>query len=484
MSSNAFRRSRAGRRAAVMAVAAAGVLGLATPLIAQAPPSSGTPAAPSAVGTPAASGATTPPATISFDDALRIALSQSTVIQQARNAEASDATAVQQQKLQFLPDLRVSVSSAQDVGRNFNQSQGAIVDQTSQSMSGGVSSSVTLFNGLKNVASLQQAQLSQQASGQDVTRARQTVAYTVASNYLTLVTAQEQLGVQQQNLAAQQAEESQIDKFVKAEERPISDLYQQQAAVASAQAAVVSAERAVELAKVDLIQTLQLDPAGQYDFVAPAVNDSAAVGTHFDLDSLMTDAYAHRVDLHAQATRVSAAGAGVKAADASKWPTVSLSAGYNTGFTTAADASVADQLDQRRGGSVGIGVSIPIFDNGSTEAAAERAQLAKNDAQLSLENAKQAVALDVRRAYLDFESAQQQLAAAEAQQKAAALAVTTAQQRYQLGAGTLLDVTQAQASEVQAASALVNARYTLVFQQATMSYSTGTMDPTRLTLGE
>jgi outer membrane protein len=60
------------------------------------------------------------------------------------------------------------------------------------------------------------------------------VAFTVASNFLALVQQQEQLRVQRENLAAQEAQEKQIKAFVDAGSRPISDLYQQQATVAAA----------------------------------------------------------------------------------------------------------------------------------------------------------------------------------------------------------------------------------------------------------
>lgn len=62
------------------------------------------------------------------------------------------------------------------------------------------------------------------------------------------------------------------------------------------------------------------------------------------------------------------------------------------------------------------------------------------------------------------------------------LAVNTTQQRYQIGASTLLEVTQARASQVQAASAVVSARYMLALQQALMSYFTGDLVAGALTL--
>src|SRR6185437_14277810 len=129
-----------------------------------------------------------------------------------------------------------------------------------------------------------------------------------------------------------EALENQISQFVKAGSRPISDLYQQQASVASAQAAVVTAQNAIELAKVDLIQTLQLDPRGTYDFQPPAIADTSA--KEFDLGSLLDRAFAQRPDLAAQSSRLDAAKQDVKAASASRWPTISLTGGYNSGVSS------------------------------------------------------------------------------------------------------------------------------------------------------
>jgi len=424
-----------------------------------------------------------PATVVTFDQALKLALVQNTGVKQAQNTAALNSASVTQSKLAFLPNLSVSANTGQDYGRNFSQADGQLTNTTTNTVNAGISSSVTLFDGMKNVSNLRSAQANENAGEQDLSRAKQTAVFTVASNFLSLVTQQQQLDVQQQNLAAQEALENQISQFVKAGSRPVSDLYQQQATVASARASVVTAQNAVELAKVDLIQTLQLDPRGSYQFQAPALPDTAAVGAKFNLDSLLDRAFAQRPDLGADASRVEAAQQDVKAANASKWPTISLTGGYNSGVSSAADASFLDQLNQRRGGSIGIGISIPIFDRGATQAASERAQIAEDNAQLSLATQRQEVALEVRRAYLDYEAAEQQLAAADAQQKAATLAVTTTQQRYQVGAATLVEVTQARSTQVQAQSAYINAKNNMVFQQSLMSYYTGELDPSAVLSG-
>lgn len=417
---------------------------------------------------------------ITFDEALSIALKQNTSIKLAQNALTISGTQVQQQKLQFLPDLKASISGSGSVGRTLNEGQ--VVNQTNEALSSGISSSYTLFDGFRNVANLKSAQLGEDASGKDLARTKQTVVFTVASNFLSLVAQQEQVAVQKQTLAALESQRDQIDKFVKAGTRPISDLYQQEASVANARASLVDAESALDLAKVQLIQTLQLEPSGDYNFVAPAVNDSAAVGKTYNLDALLAKAYASRVDLSAQQTRVDAASQDVRAANAGKLPTISVTGGYNTSYNTANNLSLSDQLDQRRGGSVGIGISIPIFDRGAASLATQRAQIQADNERLTLEAQKQDVALQVRKAYLDEKAAEARLAAAKAQVSAADQAVAALKERYRVGASTFVELTQAQAGQATATSALVNARYNLVFQQKLMAYYTGELNPQNVAL--
>ena len=432
-----------------------------------------------------AAGAQTPASnqTITFDDAIRIALRQNTTLQQATNSAALSSATVRQQKLALLPDLRFTTNTGQSYGRTFSEDEGRIINETTQSLNAGVSSSVTVFNGLTNIANLRSAQLSEDAGEKNVKRAEQTVAFTVASNFLALVQQQEQLRVQRENLTAQEAQERQIKAYVDAGSRPISDLYQQQATVAATRSQVVNAERATELAKVDLIQTLQLDPRGTYNFAPPALDTTTKAPIAFSLDSLLSRAVGQRSDLFAQQSLVSAASQGVKAAKGSRWPALSLSAGYNSAYNSATDLGFTDQLDQRRGGSISLGVSIPLWDRGSTDLATQRAQINEDNARLDLKNRQQQIGLEVRRAYLDYQAATQQLDAAEAQLRAAQLALESSQQRYNVGAATLLEVTQARAAQFQAASALISARYGLLFQKTLIGYYVGDLNPRNVVIG-
>jgi outer membrane protein len=442
---------------AALAVASAGV---ATPAVAQIAPAAGQPVR-----------------TISFEEAIQIALERNGTLRLAQNtAELSDVQ-VKQARSAFIPDLRFSTSSSEAIGRNFSQDEGRILNTTTHSVNASVNSSVTLFNGFSNTNTLQQARLTASASESDLDRARETVVFTVMSNYLTLIAQREQLTVQQESLAAQEALEAQIQTFVQVGSRPISDLYQQQAAVASARLALVQTQRAVALADMSLIQTLQLDPTVNYDFQAPTLGTVPTAARQFNLQELTQQALVRRGDVAASEARVEASERGVKIASASRWPSISLSGGYNTGYNSTGDNSFFTQFNDRRGGSLGLSLSVPIFDRFNASTNTQRARVQAENARINLENARQQVAVEVRRAVLDYQSAEEQLRQAEAQLKAADLALETSQQRYNVGAATLVELTQSRAAQVKAASDLVNARYSLVFQERLMDYYIGTITP-------
>ncbi|HZF16294.1 MAG TPA: TolC family protein [Steroidobacteraceae bacterium] len=415
---------------------------------------------------------------ITYPEAIQIALENNVDLRQTRNAALLSGVNVQQARNQFLPDLGASAQAGESLGRNFSASEGATINTDAQFANFSVNSGVTLFDGFANTAALKQARLAEKASHLDVQRGRETVVFTVASEYLALIQQQEQLRVQRENLAAQTDLLEQVQTYVDAGARTIADLYQQQANVAGARLALVQAERAAELAKVDLIGALLLDPRGAYEFEPPAAEKiaAAAASDRPALPNLMDQAFAQRADLNAVQQRLSAADQAVRVAKGGYWPTISLSAGYGTSYNSANDTAFSDQLDERRGGSVGVSVSIPIFDRGSVRADTRRAEIAADNARIDLEALHNSVGLQVRRAYLDYRSADEQLSAADAQQKSATLSLEAVTDRYSAGAATLVEVSEARASQVTAASAVVAARYGALFERTLLDYYVGNLD--------
>ncbi len=413
---------------------------------------------------------------ITFEEALRLALRRNPAIQQAANERARSEVGLASARSNFLPDLNLSVNASRDYGRNFVLEEGRLVNQITHYFSSSISTSLNLFNGFRDLNAVAQARFQVAASELNYVRQRETVLFNVISTFLSLIEAREQVRIQEENLAAQRALLEQIEAFVQVGSRPVADLYQQQAQVASAELDLINARRNQQLQEANLIQLLQLDPFGAYEFVIPEV-DTVALGVReYDVQALLQAALERRSDLQALEEQIEAAEYGVRIARSTYWPTISLRASYGSSYTDLAPVGFQDQFfDRNRRGSVGLSLSFPIFDRFTTHHNVQRARIELENARLQLQQLRQEIATQVRQAYLDYETARQQYRAAQAQLQAARQALEAAQERYNVGSATLVELTQARATYVRAESDLVRARYTLVFRQKLIDYYVGTL---------
>ena len=418
---------------------------------------------------------------ITFNEAVRIALDQNVALRRAANAVEGQSIAVSDSRMAFFPDLGFFTRGSQNYGRSIDPTTNDFNNEAYESFTASAETGVNVFNGFGDVAALRQNRLLLDAADTEYDRQQQEVVFEVMSRYLDLITRQEQVGIQEEALEAQRQTLEQIEELVRVGVRPVSDQYLQQAETASTELALLNAQRDAQLAEVALIQTLQLDPFGAYDFAAPDVEEVPLTPEDYGLGSLLENAFERRSDLQAQEVRIDAAEEGLRVARSGYFPRVGLSFGYGSRWSNAFQSPLAgsffDQLDQQRGGSVGLSLSLPIFDRFQTRNNVQRAQVSYENARLDLQDLRQNVALQVRQAYLDYLTAEKELDVTEKQLQAADLALEAAQERYNVGAGTIVELTDARATQVRAASERVQARYDFLFQKRLIDYYLGTLDP-------
>ena len=417
------------------------------------------------------------PERITFDDAIRIALDQNYQIKQWANSVRLSEIDVSSARAAFLPTLNMFSSGGRSFGLSFDTNVGELRTTTNDRFSMGLSTGMTLFNGFSDVHALRQSQLSLTAADLNLERGRQFIVFTVAGQFLNYVEQTEQIRVQQENLGAQQQLLSQIEEFVRAGSRPMSDLYQQRAAVASAELAVIEAERFSQIAEANVIQTLQLDPLGSYDFVIPDESVLSLDPVIYILDDLIVGAMGRRADLRAREINISAAERGIRQVRAARLPSLRLSASAGSSFNSGIPFAFGEQFENNRSESISLSLNMPIFNRRQTNSMLQRAYVQYENAHLDLENQRQQIGVEVRSAYLDYLTAEKTLEVTEQQLAFREQALEAARERYNVGAGTLVELTQAQTDFVQASSERVRARYTFFVRKRLIEYYTGELDP-------
>lgn len=131
-------------------------------------------------------------------------------------------------------------------------------------------------------------------------------------------------------------------------------------------------------------------------------------------------------------------------------------------------------IGQSQASTVGSAVvSWPVFDSGITKARVEAARQDEEQAKIQLEQVQLAIALEVRNALEQLQSAKEALDLAKKNEEVAKEALRLADLRYNEGAGILLDVTVAQAEYTAAQTAVVNAEFDVRAAYAALQKAVG-----------
>ena len=121
-------------------------------------------------------------------------------------------------------------------------------------------------------------------------------------------------------------------------------------------------------------------------------------------------------------------------------------------------------------------VNFPIFNNLNTRLNVESSKINYKNSQLQYENLRYSVLQEVRQAYNDYKSYATQLTSTAKALQAAERSYQTQRERYQVGAGTLVELSDANAQYVQAQANRAQALLQFMFQQKLLNYYLGKLD--------
>jgi outer membrane protein len=124
-------------------------------------------------------------------------------------------------------------------------------------------------------------------------------------------------------------------------------------------------------------------------------------------------------------------------------------------------------------GAVGVNMNIPIFNGFLFTAQASEANFNAKAAAESARDLHDVVVRDVRTAWLSANTAFQRVGVAAELSKEADLSLSLAQSRYQLGLGSIVELSQGQLQQADAAIGYVNAQYQYRLALSTLNFEIG-----------
>ena len=412
--------------------------------------------------------------TLTYEEAVKIALRENIQIQQQRNILNTTEAERNQAYAQFLPSVDARANGQRLTGRVRDDNTFRVVDDvTSDFLSVGLNASLTLFNGFNNINQLRQSKALTEAQFRQINATKQLVVFNVSQQYLQLLLNQELLRIAQANLEQQEELLASVKVFVEAGTQNIADQYNQEAETKRVALTKVEAENQLAISKAQLTRTLQIDPFQEWTFAEPDVEPMELLTDSVDLETVYNEAIAHRPDLQQQQQLIEANRFGVKVARADFYPLVEVGYFYGSRYSSNDNLSLERAVIDNINYGPFASLYIPLFRNLQTRTQVQRSKQLLNNAELTLEDLQRNVLEQLQTAIAEYRAAQERIIAAEAQVKAAGKALEAEKERFRLGVGNILDINLVNARYVEAQANLVQANYTLIFQNTALDYYTG-----------
>ena len=357
----------------------------------------------------------------------------------------------------WLPSLSVGRSWQKSERTDYdytNPNTGAFLgDVTERSQYSGytASSDITLFRGFGNFGDLKSAKKSLAAAEADRAYARQQVIEATAKAYIDLLRYERLLEVAQQSRALAQRELEKAETYHRIGSAARSDVLQAKVRLEQTRLEEIQARNHVEQAFADLAHAMNQPLAERFDV------DRSLLKADFsedDLEVLYDEALEGRADLRSYEYTVEAREGDVTSATSGLLPSLSLFGRFNRYENESRYI-----LGSSESGSVSWGYSIDwnVFDRFRTLSGRSRAKVQQRIAEYNLNQAQLDAQLEVRRLFNSKVEARERLTLSRETIANADEELRLAQERFKVGAGTMLEqitaqvnVATAQSDEVQA----------------------------------
>jgi outer membrane protein len=390
---------------------------------------------------------------ISLTEAIQLAIKNNPATVAARGQRTVGEANVQSAWGVFIPSLTINTSSSalSPASSRVNNTTGQLISGKWQ-MTQGFSFGLTLFNGGSEFNDLSAARASLRAAMATEDEQNWQITYQVKQQYYGVLAALEERRAAQAAVdqAAQQMKMSVLQ--VQAHAAIKSDSLQSLVALGNAQLSALTAENDLLTANAALTRLVAATTP------VTAVQTDTGSLRPFALDSAQIEALALGGPSVRQATAsLEAAQSNVKAAKGAWWPTLTASYGRNrvgadSVFTLAPET-------YNYSGQLRFSLSYPLFDQFTRQQSIATASVAAANADASLRDAKYAAQQSLVQYLGALRTAREQVAIQLVSVAAAEEALRVQQQRYQMGAGTILDALTSQTTLNQARYLLIQARF-------------------------
>ncbi|WP_210515492.1 TolC family protein [Hymenobacter terricola] len=494
----------------------AGALLLATAAQAQTP---AIPASPPAAALAGPAQAATGPWTL--QRAVDYALEHNLGVRLNSLSAQNNKVVLNQSKAALLPSANLNGNQTWQFGTSVNPLTYEYQSQTIRANNFSAVSQLVLFQGFQLRNTIKRNALDYEASVQDIEKAKNDLSLNVASQFLQLVLAQELVRANQLHVDNDQAQLDRAKILLKAGSIPESTVLDTQSQLATDQLNVITAQNQADLARLALMQLLNIDPATAKNFqidVPQLADPDEEAPYSLDVNQAFQTASTRLPEIKAAELRVQSARRSTDLTRGAYYPRLFLSGQIFTGFSSSSVSRVIsgtsagtpfplvvldaagnpvpgtsgytvqlpgqptydvlpvrffDQLNNNLGKQIQFGLSVPILNGLQVRTGVQRALLNEQSATVRAEQARLTLRQSIEQAYADARAAQLQYSAAKRQVTALTLTQRNSEIRFNNGLLNGTEFNIAKNNLTFAESNRIQAKYSFIFRRKVLEFYQG-----------
>jgi outer membrane protein len=380
-----------------------------------------------------------------------LALAQHQVVRETRAAEYPTVVAA------------ITAADAEDASRISAGSLTASRLFEHAGAGGGLTQLITDFGRTGNLVAF--SKLEEKAQNANALASTEDIVIAVDQAFFNALQAQALLKVADQDVKTRQTTDTLIGELTKNKLKSTLDLSFADVNLSQAKLLQLDAQNNVDSTMAALDAVLGLDHKVSYDLVeeGPLLQPPPA-----DADQLLGLALQQRPDLQALDYSHQAAIKFSRAQRDQMFPTISAA-----GTVGSVPIRPGAYYESNWWGGIGVNVNVPLFNGFLYSSQAKEASIRAEAASEQSRELKDRIVRDVRNAWLAANTAYQRVSVTDELLKQANLALDLAQTRYKLGLSSIVELSQAEYQQTDAAIGNTNARYQYRLALATINYEIG-----------
>lgn len=405
----------------------------------------------------------------SLEKCVNYALTNNIKIKQGVIATQYQQNQLQQSKFSRLPNLNGQTSQNLNYGRSLSYDN-TYKNINSSETDFGLGTTIPVFQGFQISNNIAKLELDFKASMEDLSLAQSNISVNIASTYLEILFAKELVKVSEDQLQVTRLQIKQIGEKVEAGSLARGSLLEIEAQAAGEELNLVNAKNQLQLAKLKLVQLLELEMNDKFDVEVPVLPEISAQASVAGAGEVYASAVQIRPEIKGADLRAQSSKFQLKLAQGALYPSISVYANvydsYNNKYTDINGKSIpfSNQLKNNQRKGLGVQMNIPIFSRFQNKIQIENARLQVLNTELDLESAKKLLRSDIETAQTNAIGAMNRFIANQKALSSMREAFRYSEEKFGVGLVNAVEYNTAKSKLAKSESDLLQAKYEFIFR--------------------